>query len=100
MVLVAAILCAVAAHGAAVTVVRQIGRAFSVPAVQIARGDTIQFSNDDSFDHQVAVTSPSFNVESAAQPPGSNKLITFPVAGTFDVYCEIHPRMHLAVTGK
>ena len=80
------------------TVVHQVKRAFSVSAITITHGDTVQFLNDDQFDHQIAIDSPGFKFESPGQPPGSVTLVAFPKAGTFDVICEIHPRMHLTVT--
>ena len=91
---------AVVARGGPVTVVHQVNRAFSVPAIEIARGDVVQFNNDDRFDHQIAIDSPNFKFESPGQAPGSVTTVTFPQSGTFDVHCEIHPRMHLAVTVK
>ena len=101
------LLLAAAACGIAITVpasaarmvtVSQSSRSFAVAAVRIQRGDTVHFTNDDKFDHQIYVDSPSFKFESAEQAPGSAKDVTFTTAGTFDVQCQIHPRMHLAVT--
>ena len=86
------------ARGGTVAIVHQAKRAFSVATIQIKRGDTIQFSNDDIFDHQIAIDSPDFSFESPGQPPGSVTPVTFTRAGTFEVTCEIHPRMHLTVT--
>ena len=77
-----------------------MARAFSVPAIEVTRGDVVQFANDDRFDHQIAIDSPGFQFESPGQPPGSVTSVTFSKSGTFDVHCEIHPRMHLAVTVK
>ena len=86
------------AAAASVVTVMQMHRAFNVADVHIKRGDAVRFTNDDAFNHQVYVKTPSFSFESAEQAPGEAVNVTFPVAGTFDVQCEIHPRMHLAVT--
>ena len=86
------------AGAAGLVTVIQAHRAFSVAEVHIKRGDTVTFTNDDAFNHQVYVKSPGFSFESAEQAPGSAVNIKFPTSGTFDVQCEIHPRMHLAVT--
>jgi plastocyanin len=76
----------------------QSGRNFSVPSVTIKVGDTLRFLNKDVFLHQIFVQSPSFNFESAEQEPGKDVDVTFTRPGTFTVLCEIHPKMHLAVT--
>ena len=86
------------AGAAGVVTVIQAHRAFGVADIRIKHGDTVTFTNDDAFNHQVFVKSPSFTFESAEQAPGEAVNMKFPVAGTFDVQCGIHPRMHLAVT--
>lgn len=78
--------------------VGQSARSFSTSAIHIQRSDVVRFSNDDTFDHQIYVASPGFTVETPAQIPGATQDIQFTKAGTFDVQCQIHPRMHLAVT--
>ncbi len=91
------ILPAAFALAAEVTTVSQRGRAFLVHDVQIARGDTVHFTNDDDFTHQIYVNSPSFNYESEEQPPGQAVDVRFPNAGVFEVRCHIHPKMLLHV---
>ena len=86
------------AGAAGIVTVIQAHRAFNVTDIHIKRGDTVSFTNDDAFNHQVFVKSPAFSFESAEQAPGEGVNMKFPVAGTFDVQCGIHPRMHLAVT--
>ncbi len=83
--------------GRVVTVV-QAGRAFAVSSLHLQRGDTVHFTNEDVFDHQVFVDAPVFKFESPEQAPGTAQDVQFTKAGTFDVQCQIHPRMHLAVT--
>ena len=79
-------------------VVTQVGRAFSIRAIQLKRGDMVRFRNADEFLHQLYVRSASFNFSSAEQESGQSIEMRFPVAGTFEVRCEIHPKMRLAVT--
>ena len=79
------------------TIVSQKGRAFTVRSVQIEPGGTIRFTNDDDFAHQLFVQSPGFSYESDEQEPGHTVDVRFPKAGTFDVQCHIHPKMHLRV---
>ncbi len=83
---------------AGVVTVIQAHRAFGVADIHLKHGDTVTFTNDDVFNHQVFVKSPAFSFESAEQAPGEAINVKFPTAGTFDVQCGIHPRMHLAVT--
>ena len=41
-----------------------------------------------------------FKFDSGDQEPGSKTSVKFPVAGTFDVLCAIHPKMKLTVHVK
>lgn len=93
-------LCAAAASAAGITTVAQRGRAFAVAAVQVARGDTVHFVNDDAFVHQVFVQSPGFKYESEEQEPGQALDIRFTSAGTFAVRCHIDPKMVLQVEAR
>jgi plastocyanin len=92
LLLVATALFAAAAHR-----VVQKGRAFSLSQVTIARGDTVLFSNDDEFLHQIYVDSPNMSFDSDEQPPGQTIQVNFPRSGTFPVRCHIHPKMLLTV---
>jgi plastocyanin len=94
---VAALVLSTAAFAAAVHRVIQQGRAFSVPAITIARGDRVEFSNEDEFIHQIYVDSTQMTFDSAEQPPGQIVGITFSNSGTFPVRCHIHPKMQLIV---
>ena len=80
--------------------VTQRHRAFSVAEITIARGDTIAFTNDDEFLHQIYVDSKEMDFDSAEQPPGDTIRVAFPRPGTFVVRCHIHPKMKLTVHVK
>lgn len=80
--------------------ISQKNRAFSLNAVTIAKGDVLQFSNDDEFIHQIYVKSDNFNVDTDESPPGTVISIPFTASGTFEVHCHIHPKMQLIVTVK
>lgn len=75
-------------------------RAFAIHDITITRGDVIRFSNEDEFIHHIYVHSPTFSFNSGEQPPGQNIDVRFAVAGTYEALCEVHPKMHLAVTVK
>ncbi|HEY1614196.1 MAG TPA: cupredoxin domain-containing protein [Rhizomicrobium sp.] len=85
--------------GGAQTIV-QNGRAFHPAEITIAHGDTLSFSNQDEFIHQIYVDTPGFNYDSAEQPPGQTFTIHFPDAGSYQVRCHIHPKMLLNVHVK
>ena len=75
----------------------QKGRAFGVGEITIARGDTLLFTNEDEFLHQIYVASGGMSFDSKEQPPGQTIDVNFPSAGTFAVRCHIHPKMLLTV---
>jgi plastocyanin len=80
--------------------VAQRGRNFSVAAITIAAGDSVQFANEDEFLHQIYVDSPDLAFDSSEQRPGETIEVRFPSAGTFPVRCHIHPKMLLTVRVK
>lgn len=86
-----------AALGENTRTVTQVGRAFHPGEIAIARGDTLTISNRDDFIHQIYVKSDVMSFDSDEQPPGQMVSVNFPVAGTFEVRCHIHPKMSLTV---
>jgi plastocyanin len=92
LLLVATALCAAAVHRVA-----QKGRAFSFSQITIARGESLLFTNDDEFLHQIYVDSRNMSFDSDEQPPGQTIEVNFPRAGTFPIRCHIHPKMLLTV---
>ena len=86
---------ATAAVAATVHKVGQKQRNFSIQEISISRGDSIAFSNDDEFLHQIYIA--AMNVDSAEQRPGQTITVAFPRPGTFAVRCHIHPKMLLTV---
>jgi plastocyanin len=78
--------------------VSQKGRAFQPGELTIRRGETVQIVNDDGdLLHHAYVESEQFSFDSGDQEPGSKTDVTFPVSGTFNVLCGIHPKMKLVV---
>ena len=95
----ASVLGAWAAWAANVPVVTQANRKFQPQQVEVARGGTIRFVNDDGqLLHHVYSTSPDFGFDSGEQEPGKAIEERFTVPGTFTVLCGIHPKMRLVVT--
>jgi plastocyanin len=83
------------ASAATVHHVAQKNRAFSVNEITIARGDVVEFSNNDEFLHQIYIS--DMGIDSAEQHPGETITVTFSQTGTFAVRCHIHPKMLLVV---
>jgi plastocyanin len=78
--------------------VSQKGREFTPREVTLKRGEAILVVNDDAdFRHHVYIDSDKFSFDSGDQEPGSKTNIAFPVVGTFEVLCAIHPKMKLNV---
>jgi plastocyanin len=78
-------------------IVTQKGRAFRPSEMTINRGESLTFTNEDSFIHQIYVDG-LFDSEEKA--PGENLNETFPNAGTFQVRCHIHPTMRMTLRVK
>lgn len=72
----------------------QKGRRFNPAEISIRKGDKLTFTNNDEFIHQIYVTG-LFDSEERA--PGQTLVEAFPMAGTFEARCHIHPKMRLVV---
>lgn len=94
-------LCVLASHAQLQNVVSQKGREFHPGEMTIQKGDTVLIVNDDAdLRHHAYVDSDAFKFDSGDQEPGSKTSVRFPVVGTFDVLCAIHPKMKLTVHVK
>ncbi len=94
-----AVLGAWAAWAADIATVTQANRKFQPPQVEVARGGTVRFVNDDGqLTHHIYTTSPAFDFDSGEQEPGKTVEERFTVPGTYTVLCGIHPKMRLVVT--
>lgn len=82
---------------ATVHTISQKGRAFARAQITIARADSILFTNEDEFLHQIYVDSKAMTFDSNEQPSGRTIEVYFPRSGTFPVRCHIHPKMLLIV---
>jgi plastocyanin len=78
----------------------QKGRTFRPGEVSINRGESLTFTNNDEFIHQIYSQGAGFNFDSDEKNPGENITETFTAAGTFVVRCHIHPKMKLLVHVK
>jgi plastocyanin len=88
-------------HAQSQNVVSQKGRLFQPAEMTVKAGDTVLIVNDDAdLRHHAYVDADAFKFDSGDQEPGSRTAVKFPVAGTFDVLCAIHPKMKLTVRVK
>jgi plastocyanin len=78
----------------------QKGRAFHPAEVTVNRGESLTFTNNDEFIHQIYAQGAGFSFDSDEKNPGENITETFTVTGTFQVRCHIHPKMKLTVHVK
>jgi plastocyanin len=82
-------------------IVSQKGREFHPNVLTIRRGESIRIINDDGdLSHHAYVKTREFSFDSGDQLPGSKTDVVFPVAGTFNVLCGIHPKMRLVINVK
>ena len=89
---------ACAAAGSRTFQASQKGQAFRPGELFIKHGDTIELANDDGdILHHAYVESAAFSFDSGDQEPGAKVSIAFPVSGSFNVLCGIHPRMKMRV---
>ena len=90
-----------AGHAQSQSAVSQKGRQFRPSEMTIKKGETVLIVNDDAdLRHHAYIDSDKFKFDSGDQEPGSKTNVKFPVAGTFDVLCAIHPKMKLVVHVK
>jgi plastocyanin len=75
----------------------QAGRAFHPAEITINRGESLTFTNNDQFIHQIYALG---QFDSEEKSPGENLTESFTQNGTFEVHCHIHPKMKLVVHVK
>lgn len=80
--------------------VDQKNREFSMSAITIKVGDSIEFTNSDDVAHNVYSSTPTLPFDLQRQAPGGKTVIQFPKAGILEVRCSIHPKMKLLVNVK
>jgi plastocyanin len=77
--------------------VHQKGRVFSVESLTVARGEPVEFLNDDTVPHNIMSLTPDNTFDLGSQMPGTITPVTFDRAGNVAVICAIHPRMHMTI---
>ena len=77
--------------------VSQADKKFAPAHVKLKAGEALTVLNDDTRTHNVRIFDPNFDFNSGAQEPREAVSIRFPMAGTFEAFCGIHPSMRLTV---
>jgi cytochrome c peroxidase len=80
-----------------VTSVSQHDKQFTPTHTAIRRGERLWILNNDTRTHNVRVFDPKLDFDSGAQEPGETVEIAFPQAGSYLVFCGIHPKMEITV---
>ena len=78
-------------------VVAQKNRAFSVKKMSVKVGDTVRFTNEDPFAHNVFSLSDAKSFDLGSYGQGVSKSVSFDKPGTVEVECAVHPDMRLVV---
>ena len=72
--------------------------AYSPAAMTVEQGDTVTWTNHDSVQHDVLVTSGPATFHSPMLAQGQSWSHTFTVAGSYSYICSVHPDMRGSVT--
>jgi plastocyanin len=67
------------------------GMAFDPAVLTISEGDTVVFTNMDGAPHTATAKDGSFDTGRLSR--NKQSALSFEGAGTYDYYCEVHPRM-------
>jgi plastocyanin len=82
----------------ATTSVTMQGTAFNPPAIRVAPGATVTWTNADGFAHNVRFAASAASIAIADFATGSRTLQMPAAAGTYTYTCGLHPGMNGSVT--
>lgn len=82
---------------AAEHVVTQRNKSFSTKKLKIKVGDSIKFTNEDSFAHNIFSLSGPKSFDTGSFGNAASKSVNFDKPGKVEVECAIHPDMRLDV---
>jgi plastocyanin len=82
--------------------VNQAGLKFSVKDLEVSKGQTVVFLNDDNTSHNITITGDGngVSVNGGLQAPGGKSEMPFAKPGTYAVTCGIHPKMKMTIVVK
>lgn len=77
--------------------VGQKDKQFTEKQLSIKVGDTVKFTNEDTFFHNVFSLSDAKMFDLGSYDKGKSKSVVFDQAGKIEVECAIHPSMHMVL---
>ena len=80
--------------------VGQKHKQFTKKKLVIKTGDTVRFTNEDPFFHNVFSLSAIKTFDLGSYPKGEYRDVTFDTAGKVEVECAIHPHMRMTIVVK
>lgn len=80
--------------------VGQKGKEFTAKTLDIKVGDSVKFTNDDPFQHNVFSVSDAKQFDLGSYPQGQSRSVTFDKPGVVEVECSIHPNMQMVINVK
>ncbi|WP_444996716.1 cupredoxin domain-containing protein [Aliikangiella sp. IMCC44359] len=80
--------------------VGQKNKAFTQKKLEIKKGDTVEFINEDPFFHNVFSLSDAKLFDLGSFPKGESRKVTFEAVGEVEVECAIHPDMLMVIQVK
>jgi len=75
----------------------QKDKRFSVEQLSVNVGDTVTFTNDDPFFHNIFSLSPAATFDLGSYPQGESRTVTFDEPGEVHIECAIHPSMQMVI---
>jgi len=82
---------------AAERTISQKGKVFSESVVELKKGETLVFLNDDNVPHNVLSTTPGHAFNLGLIGPGHSTPVTFDKSGEIQVICAMHPSMKMSL---
>ena len=77
--------------------VGQKDKSFTVKELKIKVGDSVKFTNNDPFFHNVFSLSDAKLFDLGSYPQGESREVVFDQPGDVDVECAIHPNMQMKI---
>src|SRR5947199_10433144 len=92
----------VAVPAASTITIIQRGLALNIASASLAKGDRLNFTNDDDVIHNIHIFGPGSDdsTDLGLQKPGKLLSYKFDKPGAYRVRCNIHPSVKMAVTVK
>ena len=77
--------------------VDQKDKQFSIKALKVKVGDTVEFKNADSIAHNIFSLSDVKSFDLGSYTTGQSKKVVFDKPGKVEVECSIHPSMQMVI---